>query len=400
MLPECHDEDCSLPNCCFADSFSRLQNTGCATTRNAKPISAVDLRIDGSALVPPPATLTAQQVMADSKLLAYTVVTGYGGKGHVPAVPFLSAIDKLDKIRQPMTPDQLRDRVDETLLDIPDNHLKASLDRKTSAKRAAVIKKGEIGKNFISDPEKVWEVRIEKKGQSQILLIAIKRFPSHKDPVWFGFIEAVQSELKGSDIIVLDMRGNGGGDDTKGYDLATLLLGHQTVSPVQTEYYNQAPEAFVLAANGYRLTKLRLAADNEPAPNYLDDLIREQDQKFNLARDGKLPIERIETNIGNHSLAKDPAYKKPIYILMDGACASSCESSIYALETHPAVKKVGQSTGGYLHFGNIGQLVLPNSHVIVQIPTKADEYFDHRFVERVGIQPDIAVPVGVAMSAV
>jgi C-terminal processing protease CtpA/Prc len=79
---------------------------------------------------------------------------------------------------------------------------------------------------------------------------------------------------------------------------------------------------------------------------------------------------------------------------MDGICGSSCESTINAFEWHSYVKMVGENTAGCVHFGNIGYILLPNSRIEVQIPTQYSEYFDHRFIEKVGISPDIKVPAG------
>lgn len=87
-------------------------------------------------------------------------------------------------------------------------------------------------------------------------------------------------------------------------------------------------------------------------------------------------------------------FAKPVYILMDGECGSSCESTIQSFEWHPYVKRVGENTVGCLHFGNIGDFWLPESRVQVQMATQYNEYFDGRFLERIGIAPDIRVPSG------
>ena len=91
---------------------------------------------------------------------------------------------------------------------------------------------------------------------------------------------------------------------------------------------------------------------------------------------------------------KFSGYKTPIYILMDRGCGSSCESSIHSFEYNPNVKKVGQNTYGSLHFGNIGLFYLPHSLLGINMATHANFFRDGRFIEKIGITPDIYVPDG------
>ncbi len=79
---------------------------------------------------------------------------------------------------------------------------------------------------------------------------------------------------------------------------------------------------------------------------------------------------------------------------MDENCYSSCESTIDVFEYNPYVKKVGRNTGGMLHFGNVIPVILKNSQLYLQMPTHANLYKDGRFIEKVGIKPDIEVSKG------
>ena len=49
---------------------------------------------------------------------------------------------------------------------------------------------------------------------------------------------------------------------------------------------------------------------------------------------------------------------------------------------------------GMIHFGNIGIIVLPNSSIQINMPTKANKYKDGRFIEFTGIKPDIVLEDG------
>jgi C-terminal processing protease CtpA/Prc len=78
----------------------------------------------------------------------------------------------------------------------------------------------------------------------KVLYISITRFPPHEDKIWEGLLNAVTSQLKLSDAVVIDMRGNGGGDDTIGMELAKIMFGHEFEYPVQRQYISQTPETF------------------------------------------------------------------------------------------------------------------------------------------------------------
>ncbi|MBC7467422.1 MAG: hypothetical protein H7256_15640 [Bdellovibrio sp.] len=295
----------------------------------------------------------------------------------------------------PKNLDNFRDQIDEALLLIPDSHLKARLDKHPSLKRIRGYKKSQVGKNNISDPKKIWETRYDLIGKKKILYISITEFPEAKDHAWVGFLESVKSMLKKSDSIVLDMRGNGGGSDTIGMRLAEILFGHAFEYPVVRQYRSQTPETMALNVNRYKLKVLYLKESQAQIPDYYSTMIKEERDDYALAVQGKLPAEYIRTNKGTGKRT-DPVtgYKKPIYILMDAECSSSCETTIDAFEWHKYVKRVGENTDGCIHFDNIGYILLPNSRIEVMIPTQYNEYFDKRFIEKIGIAPDIRVASG------
>ena len=79
---------------------------------------------------------------------------------------------------------------------------------------------------------------------------------------------------------------------------------------------------------------------------------------------------------------------------MDASCGSSCEYVIAGFQWHNYVKKVGENTIGTFHFSNTGFAVLPNSRIRVDIPSQFSEFYDKRFIERIGLTPDVKVPAG------
>jgi hypothetical protein len=64
-----------------------------------------------------------------------------------------------------------------------------------------------------------------------------------------------------------------------------------------------------------------------------------------------------------------------------------------AFEAHPYVTTIGENTGGFVQFGNMGQVVLPNSKIVVQMATDFSRYKDGRSVEKIGYAPKRKVPI-------
>ena len=135
--------------------------------------------------------------------------------------------------------------------------------------------------------------------------------------------------------------------------------------------------------------------NGEKIPDYLIEDLRESKERYAKAIKGEIPPEYIRTNKGTGN-RKNPVtgFKKPIYILIDSACGSSCEFTVAAFEWNNYVKKVGENTHGTFHFSNAGIAVLPNSKIQVMIPSQYSEYYDQRFIERIGFAPDIKVAPG------
>ncbi len=368
----------------------------------------------------PPATkplarISEEQTREDLAALIYVLENAYAGKDYLPNGEFRQLISRLQKIKGAMTPAELRDRIDAVFLQTPDRHLNASFYGDWSKARDDQQKKGQVGRNIYTRSaltEKPWFVEtrtvkirlvekketatLKSKSQNNILLIAIAAFPLSESPLWKGFLEKVQANLAKVDAVVIDLRGNDGGDDTTGLQLAWLFYGQDYRYPVTKQYGRRTAEAMALYANMFgrslALDKIR----KQTSPEYIVQKHKHRLELFAEAQKNHVTgYDEYPTGLitfeGHAALAP---FKRPIYILMDAACASSCESTIDAFEFHPQAKRVGENTAGYIHFGNVAPYVLPHSLVSVQLGVQYSEYFDKRFIENVGLKPHVVVMPG------
>jgi len=365
---------------------------GCQTP-SPKKLRPQDLLINENEKILHPSTLSSEEASADSQFLIYTLENGYGGRNFIPEGLFPKAINKIKEINGPLKIEDFKNRIDEALLVIPDNHLNARLNGEASPARKASVRLSTVGANAISDKNRTWEVRNIPIGPKKALYISITTFPSEKDKVWTGFLEEVSKRLLKSDAVIIDLRGNNGGDDAYGRKLAFVLYGQDPPDPFTKEYVSQTPETIAIHANYYRLHSLVLKRDGKEVSPYFDEIYQEIMIEFPQALNKEIPTEKVIVR-NNQALKTSPSYTKLIYVLIDNSCISSCEGTVALLEGHPSVITVGENTSGTIHFGDIGFVLLPNSKIAVQIPTTYHERSDGRFIERIGISPKIMVPSG------
>jgi hypothetical protein len=81
-------------------------------------------------------------------------------------------------------------------------------------------------------------------------------------------------------------------------------------------------------------------------------------------------------------------YKSKIFLLIDQDCGSNCEVIVEKLSAHPNVTTIGANTIGALHYGNPISYVLPNSGILVYMPTRR-EVLENDAVEGIGYIPNI-----------
>ena len=360
--------------------------------------SSRQLEISNRSTLALPKKLAPAMRAEDVDLLIYALEKGYGGKGHFPQDQWDDVLSALAAVadRPLLTPQAFCDAVGDALAILPDAHLSA---------RAGKVRCGHgykkhrrepnVGANFYAPTEgqPIWRAEIRKAAQKRVSLFSITRFSAGDDPVWNGFSKAVDAALK-NDAIVIDMRGNGGGDDTRGFELARKLLGKDGAPGYMRVHHLQSPESITLQLNWIKLGLLRAAIEKSPPP-HTADYFRERQALLWKVIEGTTP-DRIVEDVPDFvpPNTRDLGFKGEVFVLADSACASSCESSLEVIKRHPRARFVGQRTAGYIHFGNVGALVLPHSQIFVYIPTKYNEYADGAFYDKIGFEPDIKVQPG------
>jgi hypothetical protein len=345
-----------------------------------------------------PQTLTAEQVQQDVDLLVDVFQKTFSGRFYFSPKEMDQYVQSLSSIHGEMYIFDFWTSIDDVLLKIPDQHTSASLYingyNMMTPRRLMQVKKPNVGKNRISDPAKVWEV--SRVGVHQdVALICITSFPPSGNPVWKTFLDSVRKGLDGTKAAILDLRGNSGGDDYFGMEMAKIFWGGPFHHEVRTQFNNTSPEALAIFANRFRLQSLKDGTAQNP------DLHSEQQVqsfmlKLNQALQGLIAPVQIPGKAGSdpQAVVTETGYRKPIFVLIDGQTASSGEFTAMAFSRNPYATIVGENSGGYVHFGNAGKLLLPNSRIQVAISTQFSQLEDGAFIEKTGITPMKTVSPG------
>ncbi|MGE0633902.1 MAG: S41 family peptidase [Pseudobdellovibrionaceae bacterium] len=178
--------------------------------------------------------------------------------------------------------------------------------------------------------------------------------------------------------LVIDLRGNGGGDNDLAKALSESLFTQDQPVPVSEIAQIESPlqkigfcaTLFVIHKHKYRNYCEQVKAPLNHLP--FSELIKTSITKMPAVYTGE----------------RSTPFRSPIVLITDSGCASGCETIIEKLSAHPMVKIIGAHTAGALLYGNPIYLTLPNSGIWVALPTRA-EIYENDAPEAVGFFPDV-----------
>lgn len=336
------------------------------------------------------ASLSTLDVVEDLDYLKTAVQSGYAGPRQL-----LTSLNQLNALKLKISDSQsLCEVLGQVFATVLDRHLFAYLDFKACGSSSPA--RGNVGPN-INSSDKPWSLDTREGARGQISILSIRSFPSEDDPGWHGFLEAVATLREQNRDFILDLRGNTGGDDSNGFEMARILYGFNRdttlPTPLGQMVWSQGPVAFALQVNGWSYQIARMKNQGLTVPDYYfqrRELVRGWYERSKVQ---KFANPFVQSLVQNHPDAR-ASFAKNIYVLIDGRCASSCETTLQALEALPHRILVGENSSGTVEYGNVGMLVLPHSHLAVQLSTLANRFRDHRHPEKRGYEPQIRIPAG------
>lgn len=391
----------SLPTVVAAAACAPSAPTPAPPPAASAPALSPDRLLSPASATPvsPETELSASAIDEEIGLLRQALERGYAGRGHVPAASWQAMQDRLEALRRsgPLRVEAFCERLGEALWALPDAHLSA---RRVTAEQKrqrcgtsfrAARRAPSVGANLMADePGKPWGAEVVAVGQATFLVLSIKQLPFHEDPAW-AELPGLLARLHPFDGVLVDLRGNDGGDDTRGFEVARALMDGPVGTGALRLHERRSPEALTLVLNLYERRGRRPDGTFDPA-------LEPRRREAAAQREASLRAPGDEWLVREKEpRAQQPGpdgFRGPIAVLVDAACASSCESTVRALQGHPEARVFGERTAGYVQFGDAGELRLPHSGVEVAIPTRFHEYPDGASYDRVGFEPDAAVAPG------
>lgn len=267
----------------------------------------------------------------------------------------LNYLIKIYKSAHAMNANDLFDLLKVAIEPIPDNHLYVRVNNTRAFTTIKTRRHKDVGKNIAGDEKIKTKLRDDK--------IAVIGFSGmYKNDEFRDVIINFQNKiLPESKALIIDLRGNKGGNSFYSDQFAHFLCGTK-ISSMKETYVRTTPEAQKVQKESY------------PNAAWANILTSEKLQLF--------------SNGVNYQIDKKQAYMKPIFILTDEYTGSAAEMFLLRMVHHPMVTVIGDNSRGKEVFGNLLFGSLPNSDVVIAIGSKY-RILEYDKFELYGYKPDI-----------
>jgi len=215
--------------------------------------------------------------------------------------------------------------------------------------------------------------------------IPVVRVRSFSDPYADALNQFVKtaSSHRGEPVIIVDIRGNHGGNE------------HWPISWIRGLTGERAESVFIFS----ELTSKTTMAARANVFAYLYDrtpsttIYRDDAERHARIAESFESGERQPDWVGpNYPLVPLIANDTTVILVTNGSVASAGEGLIMRLSQAENVVVVGENSMGCLTFGNGGAHQLPHSKLMVWLPINFGLYLDMEFREEEGLMPDLWVP--------
>ena len=245
-------------------------------------------------------------------------------------------------------------------------------------------------------PKKVTSHEFKTLNKKKILTFKIPTFIIPDESEFLELLDVLKKNIKSIDYLIFDLSHNGGGYMSYPYRIASIVWDTQYRKGKNIQYYPTPYKREFRITNQYS-ENLFKTYDQRNGLNEFNFFNYLPESQKNFTEVEKSNFEEDVNTIYDFTKKidyKTPSYPEKIFIITDQHCASACEELLEALEFHPRVTHLGESTKGSVQFFAIGWLQLTHSQLVVNIPTGAIEYYDNRKIEKIGYKPVLNVTPG------
>jgi hypothetical protein len=230
----------------------------------------------------------------------------------------------------------------------------------------------------------------EEKTVGGVPVVRIRSFGDHPKEYIDAFL-ASASRFKGAPCLIVDVRGNGGGNEAWPKQWITRFTGRQ---PERVQVFTEliSETAMIGRSNSYaralhnvpELSQQGYPAKVEEFRGYAESLDEGE----------------FEPYWWPYVVPEPQEISSPttLIVLVDAYVYSSGEVFISYLHQVENVVLVGENSGGALTYGQMSHHRLPNSQMLVALPTSLNVFVDLEYREEKGFFPDLWVPAEDALN--
>lgn len=305
----------------------------------------------------PTTQLSADEVKHDISVLARYLIRVYVGwpvHNDIVKRKVLKHLTKAYNSAHDMTAGELFDTIQGAIEYIPDNHISMFFNRMRAKTKSKRVHK-DVGNNFAGTQPIKTELRND--GIAVIGFTSMLKTDEFRDTI----LDFQNTVLPKSTALIIDLRGNGGGNSFYSDKFAYFLCGKH-IDSVKKIYVRTTPEAQKVQQEGY------------PDAPWAKFCASEKLQLWAKGKDFKIDKQR--------------AYMKPIYILADEHTGSSAEMFLLRMLHHPMVTIIGDNSRGMEVYGNMARGFLPHSKITVFVGMNY-RILEHDNFELHGYKPNI-----------
>jgi len=221
-----------------------------------------------------------------------------------------------------------------------------------------------------------------------IPVVRVRSFSDRYADALNQFVKTASSH-RGEPVIIVDIRGNHGGNERWPINWIRGLTGERAESVF---IFSELTSKTTMAS---RANVFAYLYDRTPSTTiYKNDAERHA----NIAEAFESG-ERQSSWLGpNYPLVPLIANDTTVILVINGSTASAGEGLIMRLSQAENVVLVGENSMGCLTFGNGGVHQLPHSKLMVWLPINFGLYLDREFREEEGLKPDLWVPAADAVN--
>jgi len=306
----------------------------------------------------PEKLLTADDVKHDISAFARYLIRVYVGwpvHDDIIKRKVLNYLIKIYKSAHRMTAIELFNLLKIAIEPIPDNHLSIRFNGARARMTIKTRLHKDVGQNIAG--KSTIKAMMMDNNVAVIGFTGMRKTDEFRD-----VILAFQKDiLPKSKALIIDLRGNGGGNSFYSDRFAYFLCGTK-ISSMKETYVRTTPEA------------KKVLQESNPEASWSNVPMSEDLQLFSTGE-----IFEID---------KKQAYMKPIFVLTDEHTGSGAEMFLLRMVHHPMVRVIGDNSSGMEVYGNMVFGKLPHSDVFVAVGSNY-RILEYDNFELHGYKPDI-----------